>query len=242
MTQLLISVKNLDETQLVLSAGVDIIDLKDPNTGALGALDLQETIRIVRLVDGLAIVSATVGEHHLQLNDLVQAIEERAEIGIDIVKIAVSPLFYDENFIVELAKLSIAGIKIVAVFFADAKLDLELLAVLKKIGFYGAMLDTQTKQNDLLQVQSKELLQAFVTQCEKHGLKSGLAGSLKPQYIEFLCEINPTYIGFRGGVCENSLRNTSLSSPKVYEVRDMLQQHNKIYLKPKLNIGFALHS
>jgi (5-formylfuran-3-yl)methyl phosphate synthase len=242
MTQLLISVKNLEETHLVLAAGVDIIDLKDPNVGALGALDLQETMRIVQLVDGLAIVSATVGEQHARLNDLVQAIEARAEIGIDIIKIAVSPLFYDENFILELAKLSIAGIKIVAVFFADTALDLDLLPVLKKAGFYGAMLDTQTKQNDLLQVQSQQILQGFVLQCEKIGLKSGLAGSLKPQYIELLCEINPTYIGFRGGVCESAVRIAALSKEKVIEVKNMLQQHNKIYVKPKKNMGFALHS
>ncbi len=242
MTQLLISVKNVEEVQLALDACVDIIDLKDPNVGALGALDLQETARIVQLVDGFSIVSATVGEQHKRLNDLVQDIEARAEVGIDIVKIAVSPLFYEENFIVEMAKLSIVGIKIVAVFFADAKLDVDLLHILSKTGFYGAMLDTQTKKNDLLQVRSKKALQSFVMQCEKNNLKSGLAGSLKSQYIESLCELNPTYIGFRGGVCENSLRNMALSSSKVVEVKNMLRQHNKTYVKPQKILGFALHS
>ncbi len=242
MTILLISVKNVEEAQLALDAGVDIIDLKDPNAGALGALDLQETAQIVQLIDGCSIVSATVGEQHMRLNDLVLDIEARAEMGIDIIKIAVSTLFDDENFIVEMAKLSIVGIKIVAVFFADTKLDLSLLPMLKKAGFYGAMLDTQTKQNDLLQAQSKNVLQSFVMRCEEINLKSGLAGSLKSQYIELLCEINPTYIGFRGGVCENSLRNTALSGLKVIEVKNMLREHNKAYVKPHKILGLALHS
>jgi (5-formylfuran-3-yl)methyl phosphate synthase len=242
MTQLLISVKNLEETKLALDAGIDIIDLKDPNHGALGALDLDITSHIVELVDGLTILSATVGEQHTKISDLVHAIEARADMGVDVIKIAVSPLFYDENFIVEMAKLSIVGIKIVAVFFADARLDLNLLTILKKIGFYGAMLDTQSKQNDLLHVQSKKALRNFVQQCEKIGLKSGLAGSLKSQYVEFLCELNPTYIGFRGGVCENSVRNTALSTNKVIEIKNMLCMHNNKHLKPIEISRFALHS
>jgi uncharacterized protein (UPF0264 family) len=141
-----------------------------------------------------------------------------------------------------MAKLSIVGIKIVAVFFADANLDLSLLTMLKKVGFYGAMLDTQSKQNDLLHVQSKKTLRSFVLQCEKIGLKSGLAGSLKSQYIEFLCELNPSYIGFRGGVCQNSQRNTALSTNKVIEVKNMLCTHNKNHVKPIEISHLALHS
>ena len=38
MTQLLVSVKNSEEAMLVLAAGVDIIDLKDPSMGALGEI------------------------------------------------------------------------------------------------------------------------------------------------------------------------------------------------------------
>lgn len=242
MTQLLISVKNLVETQLAIDAGVDIIDLKDPSVGALGALGLQETAHIVAFIDGLAIVSATAGEHHASLNELVQAIEARAEIGVDIVKIPVSSLFYDEQFIVEMAKLTIVGIKIVAVFFADTELDLNLLEKLRKIGFYGAMLDTQGKQDDLLHVQSKGFLKDFVLRCEQNGLKSGLAGSLKSQYVEILTEINPTYIGFRGGVCENHIRTTALSIKKVTEVKDMLFKHNKNRAKSTELLNLALHT
>lgn len=240
MTQLLISVKNLEETQLALSAGVDIIDLKDPSVGALGALSLQETAQIVALIDGLAIVSATAGEQHISLTELVQAIEARSDIGVDIVKIAVSSLFYDEHFIVEMAKLTIVGIKIVAVFFADTELDLSLLEKLGKIGFYGAMLDTQGKQDDLLHVQSKSFLKEYVLRCEKNGLKSGLAGSLKSQYIEYLTEIYPTYIGFRGGVCENHARTTHLSIKKVTEVKNMLCEYNKKVAMPIEILNFAL--
>jgi (5-formylfuran-3-yl)methyl phosphate synthase len=242
MTQLLISVKNVAEAHLALDAGVDIIDLKDPSVGALGALGVEETLRILQVVDGLAVVSATVGEQHAYLNDLVLAIEARAEMGIDIIKIAVSPLFYDENFVVEMAKLSIVGIKIVAVFFADVALDFGLLDVFKKAGFYGAMLDTQAKQRNLLQVQTLINLQTFTHKCDQYHLKSGFAGSLRLQHVTELLAFQPSYIGFRGGVCDSLLRSHTLELNKVIEVKNMLREHNKTYVKPHKTLGFALHS
>lgn len=242
MTQLLISVKNAEEALIALQAGADIIDLKDPNVGALGALAAEETRLIVQAIDGLALLSSTVGEQHVTLNDLVMDIEARAEMGIDIIKIAVSDLFYDEGFLLQMAKLSIANIKIVAVFFADTALDLSLLALLQKAGFYGAMLDTQNKQNNLLEVQTKRTLRIFTQLCHQYHLKSGLAGSLRPQHIELLAKYNPTYIGFRGGVCENLLRNSALTSTKVMEIKNMLHEHNKNKEKPQLILQLALHS
>jgi dihydroneopterin aldolase len=242
MTQLLISVKNVEEALLAFSANVDVIDLKDPSVGALGALDAKETGKIIAAIDGFCTLSATVGEQHVRLNDLILDIEARAEMGIDLIKIGVSPLFYDENFLIEIAKLSIVGIKIVAVFFADEPIDFALLEKLQKAGCYGAMLDTKTKHDDLLTVQTIHVLQKFVDLCEKNHLRSGLAGSLKPQYIEFLHKINPTYIGFRGGVCENSVRKAALCKLKVIEVKNMLRMHNKLNAKAPKILGLALHS
>ncbi len=226
MTQLLISVKNVEEAKLALDAGVDIVDLKDPNVGALGALDLDDTKQIVLAINGCGLVSATVGEQHASLSGLIDDINVRAQLSVDMIKIAVSPLFYEPYFIAELTRLTSEGVKIVAVFFADADLDLNLLATLQKAGFYGAMLDTKNKQHDLLAVQTKTTLQLFTQLCNKHHLKSGFAGSLKPQHIDYLVKFYPTYIGFRGGVCENSMRNNALSLLRVIEVRNMLRSHN----------------
>ncbi len=227
MTQLLISIKNAQEAKLALASGVDIIDLKDPNIGALGALDLATTKVIVDLVNGRAIVSATVGEQHSNLSELVTDIQTRADIGVDIIKIAVSDLFQATDFYDEIAKITKAEIKLVAVFFADEEVNLNLLPTLKNAGFYGTMLDTKKKQYDLLQVQQQDNLRLFTQWCHNYQLKSGLAGSLQPQYIDFLMEINPTYIGFRGGICENSCRESALNPSKVDEVVNMLRKGNK---------------
>jgi (5-formylfuran-3-yl)methyl phosphate synthase len=247
MTQLLISVKNAQEAKLALAAGVDIIDLKDPNIGALGALDLAETKEIVDLVNGKKLanviqVSATIGEQHATVAKLIIDIQTRADIGVDIIKIAISDLFQDTDFYNKITKITKIGIKIVAVFFADETMDLTLLPALKNAGFYGAMLDTQNKHQNLLAFQTINQLQQFIKLGEQHQLASGLAGSLQPQHIDLLLEINPTYIGFRGGVCENSQRKSTLNGAKVNDVQNMLRNGNKNRTKAQLILGLALHS
>ncbi len=242
MTQLLISVKNVKETLIALDAGVDIIDLKDPNNGALGSLDIVTSANILQAISGATIVSATVGEHHASLSDLIFDIRTRIEIGADIVKIAVSKLFYEADFLIEMANLTNEGIKIVAVFFADESIDLNLLKISQQMGFFGAMLDTKAKQQNLLHVQAQSDLQIFTQKCNQHQLKYGFAGSLKSQDIEHLIKFNPTYIGFRGGVCENDIRESALSSCKVLEVKNMLHERNKINGKAQKSMGLALHS
>ena len=228
MTQLLISVKNVKETLIALDAGVDIIDLKDPDNGALGALDIDTSANILQAISGAAIVSATVGEYHASLSDLIFDIKTRIEIGADIVKIAVSTLFYEADFLIEMPKLTDEGVKIVAVFFADESIDLNLLKKSQQMGFFGAMLDTKSKQRNLLQAQTKSHLQIFTQKCNQHQLKYGFAGSLKSQDIVHLMQFNPTYIGFRGGVCENNMRQSALSACKVLDVKNMLHARNKI--------------
>jgi (5-formylfuran-3-yl)methyl phosphate synthase len=114
--------------------------------------------------------------------------QARTDLGVDIIKIAVSELFYSVSFWDEIAKLINAGVKVIAVFFANEHLDFSLLATLAKAGFYGAMLDTQTKQQNLLQLQTKHTLQMFTQNCREYHLKSGLAGSLQPQHIANLTE------------------------------------------------------
>ena len=249
MTQLLISVKNEEEALLALACGADIIDIKDPAVGALGALDMPTSRAILAVVDkdvfkqfAWPLFSTTVGENHADLNVLIAAIEQRAMLGQVIIKIAVSKLFYIKNFCVEMHKLSNAGVKIVAVFFADERADLTLLPALKKAGFYGAMLDTKNKYKNLLQTQTIEDLALFTQFCYQHGLKSGLAGSLQAQHIDTLSALNATYMGFRGGVCNNNERKSDLCGTKTLEVKKLLLSHNNCSTKPKKIIPLALHS
>ena len=59
MTGMLASVANLHEANIVMQAGADIIDLKNPEKGALGAVEVDIARTIVNQVSQCQ-VSATV--------------------------------------------------------------------------------------------------------------------------------------------------------------------------------------
>ena len=63
---LLASVADLAEIELALPLA-DLIDLKDPDQGALGAWPLSRIAEAVRQIDGRRPVSATVGDLLVEL-------------------------------------------------------------------------------------------------------------------------------------------------------------------------------
>lgn len=242
MIQLLISVKDVAEAITALDSGVDIIDLKDPNVGALGALDMALTRQIVKAANGRATISATVGEQHANLEALEHEILLRKQAGVDIVKIALNDWQDNSEFWIIMRALTGAGVRLVAVIFANLNVDLNIISHIKNAGFEGAMLDIQDKRLRLPEICDDKVLRAFVNQCEKMGLRSGLAGSLGIQDIDILCRVKPKYIGFRGGVCQNQARKNALSPPRLFEVVNLLHKHNKVFEKPVKTSLVALHS
>ena len=230
MTQLLISVKNTEESLIALHAGADIIDLKDPNIGALGALDLVTSKKIVYAINGRAILSATIGEHHANVTELVNAIYSYHQMGVDIIKLAVNDLFMHPEFETKIAKITSKNIKLVAVFFADETINWSLLTQISALNFFGAMIDTKQKNKDLTLIITTNELQIFMQSCLINNLKFGFAGSLRLQHIEQLILFNPTYMGFRGGVCKAFERESILLPQSVGEIKKLLFKHNNFAL------------
>lgn len=226
MTQLLISVKNVEEALAALETGADIIDLKDPHNGALGALDIAMSKQIIRAIDGRVILSATVGEQHESINALLEAIYSYHQIGTGIIKLAVNDLLADSDFKTEIRKITAKNIKLVAVFFADEAIDFIQLKQISALGFFGAMLDTKQKQKNLTQLTTENDLRLFSQACVTNRLKYGFAGSLQAQQVDQLVAFNPTYLGFRGGVCEGFDRGLILLPQKVKDIKKLLFKHN----------------
>ena len=62
MTRLLVSVRSLAECQTALDAGVDVLDVKEPDRGSLGRPAAAVLQQIADRVDGQLPVSAALGE------------------------------------------------------------------------------------------------------------------------------------------------------------------------------------
>ena len=62
MTGLLVSVRDLNEARIALAAGVDLIDVKEPSRGSLGAASAEDWRSVVEFVAGRRPVSLALGE------------------------------------------------------------------------------------------------------------------------------------------------------------------------------------
>jgi len=230
MTGMLASVSNLEEAKIALHANVDIIDLKDPTHGVLGAVTTEVAQEVVKFVSGQCLVSATIGDLPMQATLISEAIFTMASTGVDIIKVGIFDDLTNE-MIASLKEQAINGAKgfngkqftIVTVFFVDKGLDLERMPDLAKAGIRGVMLDTADKTKGTLRTHMEDNeIKNFVTQSKSYGLLAGLAGSLKASDIAPLLELEPDYLGFRGALCQNDSRIQALNSSSVINIRSLI--------------------
>ena len=207
MTGWLASVADTAEIPLILPAAPDILDLKNPAAGALGAWAVEDIAATVRELAGLPArprLSATIGDHPMRPEAVEPAARRIAATGVDFVKIGFAPDGAPDRCIDALAPLAAEGVQLVAVLFADlwppdpGCLPIDRLAA---AGFRGAMLDTAGKRHGLRHHWDDAQLSSFVCCTRAHGLLTGLAGSLRIADIPALAALSPDYLGFRGALC-----------------------------------------
>ncbi|MEY4685709.1 MAG: hypothetical protein RLZ25_2168 [Pseudomonadota bacterium] len=204
MTQMLASVTSLEEAFALLPLAIDILDLKNPARGALGALDLLDVRVIVEALPDQRI-SATVGDLPMVPEVIRAAVEAMAGLGVDYVKVG----FFDSGdwqpVLDQLKPVADRGVKLVAVLFGDQSFSLSALPAFERSGFHGIMVDTAEKTGGgILAYRSLSWLQAFVGECQALGFLTGLAGSLSLEDIPKLKPLGADYLGFRGALCAES--------------------------------------
>ena len=204
MVRFLASVRSPHEALAALQNGADIIDLKEPASGALGRLDPPKIAACLAAVAGQREVSATIGDMPLDPEKVVTAVDAMAATGVDIVKLGIFEGEADAT-LDRLSPLARAGVRLVAVFFADRAPDFRLLGRCAEAGFLGVMLDTAAKGSGSLTTHLRlSRLEDFISTGRRHGLLTGLAGSLREGDIDALLPLKPDYLGFRSALTRGS--------------------------------------
>jgi len=200
LIRLLASVTGPEEAEIVIEGGADLVDLKDPAQGALGAVSPAVLNATLRAVAGRRPVSAVAGDLPMQPDVVRRAVEARQ--AADYVKIGLFQASREERVaVIEALREPASRSRLIAVFFADGDPDFTLLTVLAEAGFAGAMIDTIGKSSGgLLQYLSLAELADFVAKARGLGLITGLAGSLEPPDVPRLAVLRPDYLGFRGAL------------------------------------------
>ena len=222
MTAMLASVRNRAEAELAAALGADLIDLKDPAAGALGALPLATIRAVVRALRGRRPSSATLGDLPMDFAMLAGAAAATADTGVDFVKVGLFAHPERRRCIDALAPLARRA-RLIGVFFADQPFDATLLDALAAAGFTGAMLDTAAKGRGGLRAHwSDAALADFVRRARALGLLTGLAGSLGLDDIAPLASLRPDYLGFRTALCRDGVRSEALDPHAFAAVRTRL--------------------
>jgi dihydroneopterin aldolase len=227
MTKMLASVADLAETEIAVAGGADIIDLKDPKAGALGAV-ASETIRqAVKAIAGRRLTSAVLGDLPMEPGTIRAKAEEVAATGVDYVKVGFFPSPNAAACAEALAPIA-ARTKLIAVLFADKDPDFGLLDLFAKHGFHGVMVDTADKtKGRLLDHLPPERNPVFVDRARSLGLKVGLSGSLETPDIPRLLPFAPDFLGFRGALCDRSERSASISMEAVKHIRSLIPEERQ---------------
>ncbi len=215
MTGMLASINSLQEARLIENLAIDIIDLKQPAQGALGALPATTIRQIVEQVGPHNTLSATIGDLPMQPDIILDAIKTIGDTGVDYVKMGFFPADDYRAVLSALADIS-QQYRLIAVLFADTQPDLSIIQPLAETGFKGVMLDTMDKNcGSLTDVMSMETIRLFVSQARQNSLLTGLAGSLRARHIEMLMPLKPDYLGFRGALCQQHQRQQHLDVSKA---------------------------
>ncbi|MBB3769854.1 uncharacterized protein (UPF0264 family) [Angulomicrobium tetraedrale] len=226
---LLASVADLHEMELARAGGADIVDLKQPAFGALGAWSptaLTAAVMLWNAWDGAGpghrpALSATAGDQPMVPALILAAATRIAGTGVPIVKVGLFASPHAGACIEALAPLA-ARTRLIGVLFADENPDFGLIATLGRCGFAGVMIDTADKRSGSLTEHLDPLtLGQFVGEARRHGLMTGLAGSLKLSDIATLAPVGPDYLGFRGALCAGG-RTGTLDPARLALAREKL--------------------
>lgn len=223
MTALLASVRSEQEAFAAAQAGAELIDLKEPRTGALGALPVSQIGRIaaaLRAQYPVKPISATIGDVQTEdVDEIVARTIDVAGTGVDYVKVGIAPGPQARRCLDALASLPAA---VVPVVLCDAGLDTELVEHAASLGFVGLMFDTAGKDgHTLFDHVDAATLDRCLARARKQGTMCGIAGSLGWAQLDRIRALAPDIAGFRGALCVDG-RGSALDPARVAQWAEAL--------------------
>ena len=236
--KVLISIRSPEELSSCMEGGADIIDLKNPDEGSLGAAAPW----FIREVKNRAIdypISAAIGDMPNLPGTAALAAIGAATSGADYVKIGLFGTHTEEECInlmtavVKAVRNYNPKIIIVGAGFADAESygginPMKIPMIIKSAGADIAMLDTKNKDGKrLFDYLNLDKLKQFVVESHSLGLQAALAGSLRAEDLSIVYKLGADVTGFRGAACsDNDRRNGVLSTERVLKLMNIAKNLN----------------
>jgi len=206
--QLLVSPSSIDEARH--SGAADIIDVKKPSEGSLGA-NFPWVIREIKAFSKKP-VSAAIGDFDYRPGGAALTAYGAACAGADYVKIGLA--FEGQDHARDVIGAVVKAVKdefpkkfVVIAAYSDYERmhsisPFDMAPIAAGCGADFAMVDTGIKdRQSTFAFMNEDTLRSFTEKNRKLGLGTALAGALRFEDIDALKRINPDIIGVRGMVC-----------------------------------------
>ena len=221
--RLLVSVVSAEEARRALAGGADIIDVKDPNEGSLGAPSPRIVSEVVREVGGAAPVSVALGDLPNLPHTAALAARGAALSGATYLKLGLRGVREVDDAVALVRAVGDAlgpETAVIAAAYADAgALDPPALApawlpeLVERAAVSGVLVDTCVKDGrGLYHWLSEAELADLIARTRSAGATFGVAGQLTRGQLR---RVPADVVGVRSAVCPGGDRAAGLDTELV---------------------------
>ena len=228
--RLLISVTDAHEARVAVEGGVDIVDVKNPAEGSLGAPSPRVIERVRDVVPPERPVSAAIGDLPNLPGTAALAALGAARSGAAYVKVGLWGTSTTDQAVAVLSAVRDAldgGAAVIAAAYADAERvpgaplsPGAVVAAARSAGVAGCLLDTALKDGrGLLEWLTPQPLAALVAEGHAAGLEMALAGALRADELSVVRATGADIAGVRSAACRDGRRTAPLDAERIGRLR-----------------------
>jgi uncharacterized protein (UPF0264 family) len=228
--RLLVSVTDANEARVAVEGGVDIVDVKNPAEGSLGAPAPGVIERVREVVPPDRPVSAAIGDLPNLPGTAALAALGAARSGAAYVKVGLWGASTTDEAVAVLRAARDAvdgGAAVIAAAYADAERvpagplpPGAVVEAARRAGVGGCLLDTAVKDGrGLFEWLAPETLEALVAEGHAAGLEMALAGALRADELSAVRATGADIAGVRAAACCDGLRTAPLDAARIGQLR-----------------------
>jgi len=228
--KLLVSVADAAEARLAVAGGVDIVDVKNPAEGSLGAPAPGVIAQVREVLPAELPLSAALGDLPCLPGTAALAALGAVRSGAAYVKLGLWGVTRVEDAVAALrgARDAVDGeAEVVAVAYADAArvpsrplAPSELVTAAREAGVGGCLIDTAVKDGrGLLSWLTPDALAELVAEAHNAGLELALAGELRAEDVATVRATGADIAGVRSAACREGRRTAPLDPVRIAELQ-----------------------
>jgi (5-formylfuran-3-yl)methyl phosphate synthase len=228
--RLLVSVADAREARVAVEGDVDIVDVKNPAEGALGAPAPGVIERVREVVPPGRPVSAAIGDLPDLPGTAALAALGAARSGAAYVKVGLWGTSTTDAAVAVLraVRAAVGGdAAVIAAAYADAErvptgpLPADtVVEVARRARVEGCLLDTAVKDGrGLFEWVTPKALEALVAEGHAAGLEMALAGALRAEELSIVRATGADIAGVRAAACRDGMRTAPLDAERIGRLR-----------------------